>query len=57
MNQLEQLKSELEKWQLKASLLNTQLQLIQYQGKEVNQNIRAIEEQIQALSEPVKEES
>lgn len=57
MNQLEQLKSALEKWQLKASLLNTQLQLIQYQGKEVNQNIRAIEEQIQALSEPVKEES
>ena len=57
MNQLEQLKSELEKWQLKASLLNTQLQLIQYQGKEVNQNIRALEEQIQARSEPEKEES
>ena len=50
MNQLEQLKSELEKWQLKASLLNTQLQLIQYQGKEVNQNIGSIEEQIQNLS-------
>ena len=50
MNQLEQLKSELEKWQLKASLLNTQLQLIQYQGKEVNQNIHAIEEQIASLT-------
>jgi len=57
MNQLEQLKSELEKWQLKASLLNTQIQLIQYQGKEVNQNIRAVEEQIQRLeAESTKEE-
>jgi hypothetical protein len=36
------LKSELEKWQLKATIANLQFQLIPYQGREANDNIERL---------------
>lgn len=49
------LKSELEKWQLKATIANLQFQLVPYQGREANENIHRLTDAIQQIEGQVNE--
>lgn len=49
------LKSELEKWQLRATIANLQFQLVPYQGREANENIQRLTDAIQQSQGQVNE--